>query len=679
MTAPAPSADSENDDVDVAFAKYIERRKKIKKLYPDQKTNNITLDEWKGFRERILFHMKNTYPLIHGGVICLAYNFIKLKQKYGSSIERKFYAKMSMVEFFDRLATKRAVVFFKSSDEYILTNGESWQGGWDNVGTEKEGTQRRDPKLERNMSYDELMISAMCGISSVTHFINNGNRRNVGSIKDFAQCQQDVENSENEWPKEGIYMGLVGARFERSELMEHGLMAVSKKQNDKSKGYGAFDDRKSIDADTTSLDEDMDLNALLKRADDAQKFYGKGDKPIYRAFESWYDISHLPTYDEVTSGNDSDRYLENKQWGGPSEYLDMNMFKARIRVSMELFLFDADKRAQQYQQMYSDVFSKHDEKIKKGAYCHVVGLGTGVWALDRTEQNRAIVAVVKEIIESSNLQYVDCVYFGWFTNDAMWDSAKEQTRKLMFSKDETTYYMEDKKGHRVDIAFGKRNPAGPRGEYELCLLTAMYAWDSNSFPGNEYYLGMLAASGDPAAAACSTIPYVQNCKINTEYVNGKNSHVFFYDPDSNEYDCYRLEDMEFEKNPKKWLEKSLKSVPYKRDRFAKNYGGHSLMDDSKESADEDAEDAAFLNVKAHTLTCHSSTKSVQIKYSTSKRMAVNVNPSTTLRELYAHAKVIEKGRFILLNGTPPYAALKDPNATMESLGLLGGTVNVKRL
>ena len=87
---------------------------------------------------------------------------------------------MTLVEFFNRMATKRAVVFFKSNDEYVLRNGEGGIGSWDLVGTEQDGTKKSDPKLAYYMSYDELMISAMCGISSVTHFINNGTRRNLG-------------------------------------------------------------------------------------------------------------------------------------------------------------------------------------------------------------------------------------------------------------------------------------------------------------------------------------------------------------------------------------------------------------------------------------------------------------------------------------------------------------------
>jgi len=57
------------------------------------------------------------------------------------------------------------------------------------------------------------------------------------------------------------------------------------------------------------------------------------------------------------------------------------------------------------------------------------------------------------------------------------------------------------------------------------LIVANYAWDSNAFPGNEYWSGQLTASGDPAAACCSTIWNHHNPMINKKYMNGKNCRV----------------------------------------------------------------------------------------------------------------------------------------------------------
>ena len=53
------------------------------------------------------------------------------------------------------------------------------------------------------------------------------------------------------------------------------------------------------------------------------------------------------------------------------------------------------------------------------------------------------------------------------------------------------------------------------------LLVAQYAWDGNAFPGNEYWLGQLSASGDPAAASCSTIPLVHNVDFNPGLLDPK--------------------------------------------------------------------------------------------------------------------------------------------------------------
>lgn len=86
------------------------------------------------------------------------------------------------------------------------------------------------------------------------------------------------------------------------------------------------------------------------------------------------------------------------------------------------------------------------------------------------------------------------------------------------------------KGAVTKVYFSKRDPADPlpdehKGTYcrapQLSipdkLLVAQYAWDGNAWPGNEFWWpgrSQWDASGDPAAACCSTIGELQNAYIN---------------------------------------------------------------------------------------------------------------------------------------------------------------------
>mmetsp|Transcript_38201 Transcript_38201/g.119889 ORF Transcript_38201/g.119889 Transcript_38201/m.119889 type:complete len:179 (-) Transcript_38201:222-758(-) len=157
-----------------------------------------------------------------------------------------------------------------------------------------------------------------------------------------------------------------------------------------------------------------------------------------------------------------------------------------MRLSIDPFLREASDRAK--------------EKGAK-AYAHVVGLGLGVWMVDGRQAKlmvQAFEAALQEL--APQLEHIDTLDFSWFPSEC---------------NEATSLRHGAGCGAVRRVLFSNRNPAArlPPSEQPL-LLVAMYAWDGNAYPGNEYWLGSLAASGDPAAACCSGIPLLQNPEVN---------------------------------------------------------------------------------------------------------------------------------------------------------------------
>ena len=206
--------------------------------------------------------------------------------------------------------------------------------------------------------------------------------------------------------------------------------------------------------------------------------------------------------------------------------MDMGVYRRRMRMGAEAFLLDANDRA---------------AAAKTVAYCHIVGLGLGVWQ-KHSGQGQVLADVYAEVVREVPLPHVSDLVFSWFgavttcggVGDAgvlAWagggSSASSAAQTVLGAASEGKVEGGGGGGAAaIVVRFNKRNPAELLvGTDAGKLLVAQYAWDGNSYPGNEYWNGSLAASGDPAAACCSMISELQNPDVNGAALCGDNVHV----------------------------------------------------------------------------------------------------------------------------------------------------------
>jgi len=428
------------------FASLVQKSNKFNEVTPFPTTANrigVIAKNDPAMQQVIVKQAMNTRPIIHQSVMAFIDTFLSYKKVHGSTIEKEMYDNMDRSTFISRLLIKRPLMFMTEYDKYILRNNESGAGGFENIGTARE---QKPLILKDYISYDEMQIAALLGVSTPTFFINNGDRDN----KAIAQPLSTFE-------REGVYVGLVGARFERRGLMEWQHIMVDANQNTPEHGYGSK----------------ADPNAPA-----TQKV---------RMWEGLYGIK-FATFDQA-SNDRTGRFI--KTYDG---YFDTLAYKKRMQMVIEPFLLDANERGKEY---------------GKKVYCHVVGLGIGVWAQEEHAQANVMVQVYNNLIKKHALTHISDINFSWFPDNIEKNGIQKRG-----------------KDQNINVTFTKRNPADTlEGDGEGKLVVAQYAWDGNSYPGNEYWAGMLSASGDPAAASCSTIAELQNPLINSA-VSGENIRVY---------------------------------------------------------------------------------------------------------------------------------------------------------
>ena len=82
-------------------------------------------------------------------------------------------------------------------------------------------------------------------------------------------------------------------------------------------------------------------------------------------------------------------------------------------------------------------------------------------------------------------------------------------------------------GNTIEIISSGRQPGSKlTGKHAGLLVVHQFAGDGNAYPGNEYWLGGLDSSGDPAAACFSLIPWLQNPESNPAGLDGARAHVW---------------------------------------------------------------------------------------------------------------------------------------------------------
>lgn len=381
---------------------------------------------------------------------------------------RAVYDKMTAAGLIKRLLTKRPIVFLNPQDGNVLRaeplRFQPRSSKW-NIVAQTLGNDG-EVNLREYISYDEMILSALVNISVPTYFVSDGNKADAYSepTKPFVP--------------HGVLCGLVGARLEKRGFMEH-----------------RFVHRRSA----------CDQNFFDVHHADA--FW------MANVYADAFPEGKIPTGDEVES---KPEIYKNIYVSG----INVVYLKKRLALSVVPFIEEAANRGM--------------EK-KQTVVASVPPIGAGVWrgSVPARTISDLIVTAVLEYLDNEfkveKLEHLSALFLPKTDADAYSSfDFHNQIAAIKINSTETSIEVSFKgQSGRILTIFNQSRYVAQLlpTKFTSSLVVAGYAWDSNSYPGNEYWIDAFN-SFDPQAALCSCIGQFQNPEVNVNLADPERIKIY---------------------------------------------------------------------------------------------------------------------------------------------------------
>ncbi|VVC86914.1 unnamed protein product [Leptidea sinapis] len=285
-------------------------------------------------------------------------------------------------------------------------------------------------------------------------------------INDGNRCNAGVVDEDN-IEENAVIIGLIGPRFERIRRMDYEDILITEQQNTIDNGYG----------------EEVTPTTCLNVLKTTYVRNNQSAKHMWRQIWAEFYQVHSYTYNELASNipdNSEDEYLQ-RYVRLSSDIFDNEVYYKRVSVLAESALIEGDTRGRE---------------AGRDVFLNVIGCGLGVWKKSPHQTDVYVLTFLERIralLKRDLLNHVSDVNFS---------------------------YIKPAKG-----VSEKREPSAKlTGEHAGKLLVMTYPWDGNAQPGNEFWMGSLKGSGDPAAACSTQVAELHNAHINPA-VSGYNLRV----------------------------------------------------------------------------------------------------------------------------------------------------------